>query len=144
MKTTEAPVVVEQTFHCTPEKVWNALTRLDEMILWFFPNIPAFDAVVGFETQFTVESGERTFPHLWKILEIVPRQRMVQEWQYPGYDGLAHIIFELQPMHTETKVTVTAKVLKDFPDDIPEFKRESCVGGWEYFIQQQLKNYLES
>ena len=29
-------------------------------------------------------------------------------------------------------------------DDIPEFKRENGVAGWEYFIKNSLKTYLES
>ncbi len=30
----------------------------------------------------------------------------------------------------------------DFPDDVPEFERESCLGGRQYFIGQALKAYL--
>ena len=142
MKTSEPPVVVEQTFGTSPEKVWSALTSLEEMIQWFFPNIPAFEPKVGFNTNFNVTSDGRTFPHLWKVLEINPGRRMVQEWKYKGYEGLAHVTFELQPVQGKTKLQVTATVLQDFPDDVPEFKRESCVAGWEYFIQQQLNNYF--
>lgn len=77
MKTTEPPVTVTQTFFTPIAKVWNALTVLDEMVQWFFPNIPTFEPKVGFETQFDVTSGNRTFPHFWRILEIVPQQKMV-------------------------------------------------------------------
>jgi hypothetical protein len=34
-------------------------------------------------------------------------------------------------------------VRETFPDDIPEFRRDSCIGGWEYLIQKSLKEYLE-
>jgi len=30
-----------------------------------------------------------------------------------------------------------------FPDDIPEFKRESGVEGWNYLIKKSLKAFLE-
>ena len=33
--------------------------------------------------------------------------------------------------------------MEDFPDDIPEFKRESDVEGWTFFISKSLKEFLE-
>jgi hypothetical protein len=32
---------------------------------------------------------------------------------------------------------------EDFMDGIPEFKRESGLAGWEYFLNKSLKDYLE-
>ena len=34
-------------------------------------------------------------------------------------------------------------IVESFPQDIPEFSRMSCLGGWTYFINQSLKEYLE-
>lgn len=143
MKTTKPPIVVKQSFHVRKEKVWSALTEVEEMRQWFFPNIPEYRAKVGFETKFIVVSGKHSFPHVWKVLEIIPEQKMVQQWSYEGYSGLCTVALELEEISSGTTLTVTATVLQDFPDDIPEFKRESGVAGWEYFIQQQLKHYLE-
>ncbi len=143
MKTTEPPVIVKESFSAPKEKVWNALTQVDEMRQWFFPNIPEYQAQVGFETQFIVDTGERSFPHIWKVLEITPQQKMVQHWHYEGYTGRCTVAFELEGMEERTQLTVTATVLEDFPDNIPEFKRESCLAGWQYFIQENLKQYLE-
>ncbi|MDT0607409.1 SRPBCC family protein [Croceitalea rosinachiae] len=144
MKVSEPPVIVEQLFKTTRENVWNALTQLDEMRQWFFPNIEAFEAKPGFKTDFTVKSEERIFPHLWEVLEVIPHHKMVQEWKYGGYDGLCTITFELYKDAENTLLKVTATVLEDFPDDIPEFKRESCVVGWKYFINESLKDYIEN
>jgi len=33
-------------------------------------------------------------------------------------------------------------VLEDFPQDIPEFKRESGLAGWTYLILESLQKYL--
>lgn len=35
------------------------------------------------------------------------------------------------------------KTIEDFPEGVPEFKRESGLQGWNFFIVQRLKNYLE-
>jgi len=38
---------------------------------------------------------------------------------------------------------LTHQVLEDFPEDIPEFSRESGVKGWEFIIQKSLREFLE-
>ena len=143
MKTSEPPIVVQHVFDVPVYRVWNALTLPEEMRQWFFPNIPEYEAKVGFETQFTVENDGRTFPHLWKVLEVAHLRKMVQEWRYEGYAGCCTVSYTLEAIKELTRLTVTVTVLEDFPDNIPEFKRESGVSGWEYFILQNLKKYLE-
>lgn len=144
MKATDEPVIVEETFAVLADIVWRAITDVDEMTRWFFDNIPSFKSEVGFKTQFTVRSGERAFRHLWEITEVLPMRKIVYSWKYEGYPGEASVLFELTPEGKSTRLKLTNIVLEDFPDDIPEFKRESCVAGWEYFIQGRLKEYLES
>jgi hypothetical protein len=46
------------------------------------------------------------------------------------------------PYSAGTQFTVTTKVIEDFPNDIPEFARESCIGGWNYFIKERLDKFL--
>jgi len=52
------------------------------------------------------------------------------------------VSFELKEQAGGCRVTVTHTVVESFPQSIPEFTRESCLGGWSYFIQQQLASYL--
>jgi uncharacterized protein YndB with AHSA1/START domain len=143
MKVDEAPVIVEELIHASAEAVWIALTDVTEMRKWYFPNIPDFRAEVGFETLFLVTNEGRKFPHRWKVTEVVRNARLVYDWSFDGYPGDSFVVFELSPEGDSTRLTVTATVREDFPDEIPEFRRESCVGGWEYFIQQSLKAHLE-
>jgi len=142
MKKSEKPVVVEQSFSQPVEKVWRAITEPGRMRRWFFDNIPDFKAQKGFETRFEIENEGRVFPHLWKVIEVVPNQKLVYNWRYAGYPGDSNVIFELTDKNNQTTLKLTHVVLEDFPDDIPEFSRESCLGGWHYFINESLKNYL--
>ena len=144
MRTDEEPVVVEQTFHVPVETVWNAITDVELMRQWFFDNIPEFKAEVGFETRFNVSTGERDFLHVWTVTEAIPQTKLVYNWRYPDYPGDSFVIFELSDQGGSTKLTVRTDVREDFPDEIPEFKRESCEAGWQYFIQQNLKRFLEN
>jgi len=143
MKKDEQPVEVEQSFNVSTDVIWRAITDLDQMQKWYFDNIPDFKPEIGFETQFDVDSGERIFRHLWKVIEVIPNKKLVYNWKYEGYAGDSNIIFELFENQNITTLRLTTQVLESYSKDIPEFKRESCVGGWKYFVQQRLKIFIE-
>ena len=144
MKANEPPIIVEQSFDAAAETVWKAITELDRMVLWYFDNIPAFKAEVGFETQFNIHNEGRDFLHQWKISKVVPYKIIAYIWTFEEYEGEAEVSFELTEVNNQTKLALTNTILKDFTEGIPEFTRASCIGGWEYFIQGQLKEYVES
>lgn len=143
MKTNHKPVIVEQLFNQPIETVWNAITQLDQMKLWFFENIQSFEAVVGFETQFNVKAPSRDFLHCWKIIEVIPNQKIVYSWKYQNIKGEGTVTFEVFQENYQTKLILTNEGLESFPPSIPEFARESCIAGWNYFIQQRLTEYLK-
>lgn len=144
MNVNEPIIEVSQNFEQSVEVVWKAITDITEMRLWFFDNIPAFEPKVGFKTEFTVTSEDRIFPHVWEITEVIPFKKIVYDWTYGGYPGKAFVTFQLSEINNHTQLTLTTKVTEDFPEDIPEFKRESCLNGWTYFIKTSLVNYLNS
>ncbi|WP_461643660.1 SRPBCC family protein [Labilibaculum euxinus] len=135
-------IVVEQTFNKPREEVWSAITDPNKMREWFFENIPDFIPEVGFETRFNIDAGERQFMHIWKITEVIPFEKIVYNWRYENMYGNAFVSFELFDRDIETLLRITNLGLETFPQDIPEFSRESCTDGWEYFINQRLKEYL--
>lgn len=143
MKVTDPPIIVEQTFNVKQEILWKVITEIDHMHKWFFDSIPSFEPVVGFGTSFILSTGEREFDHTWKIIEVVAGSKIVYDWYYPGYEGRAKVIFELSEEGNATKLVLTNITTEDWQQDIPEFKRESAVGGWNYFIKQSLKNYVD-
>ena len=144
VKTSHAPVVVEQTFNTSNEQVWAAITEVDQMTQWFFENIPAFKPEVGFETQFVVKNEDRAFTHLWKITEVISNQKITYNWRYEEYSGDSDVTFELVEEEGQTRLKLTHTVTDSFPQDIPEFERKSGVEGWGYFINSRLKEYLLS
>jgi len=143
MKKGDEPIVVEQTFKANVEDTWRAITDVGQMRQWYFDNIPSFRAEVGFETRFNVKSEGRDFMHLWKITEAVPLQKLTHDWKFDGYPGDAFIVWELFEHEGGTRLRLSTHVRESFPDDIPEFKRGSCLAGWEYFIKERLKGFLD-
>ncbi|RMG28787.1 MAG: SRPBCC domain-containing protein [Bacteroidetes bacterium] len=143
MPKTSQPIVVEQLLNAPAGKVWDAISRHEQLIQWFFPQIPAFEAKVGFETRFAVESGGRTFTHVWRLLEVVPQRKIVYHWSYEEFEGAGTVCFEILPRNTQSLLRLTNEGLENFPQHIPEFSRQSCLAGWQYFIEGQLRQYLE-
>ena len=141
---TSEPIVIEQVFDVSPADLWKAITDHQQMVQWFFDNIPDFQPEAGFKTHFHVQSGNRDFKHLWTITEADPPRRIVYDWRYEDLPGVGKVTFEVLDHEAGSMLRVSNEGLETFPADIPEFSRESCVGGWEYFIQGNLKNYLES
>ena len=144
MKTTDLPVIVTQLFDKSVSEVWKAITEQDQMIQWFFKEIPDFKAVVGFKTQFNVHAPSRDFIHLWKVTEVIHQEKIVCNWKYEGFDGDSYITFDIIEVNNQTQLTLTTKVVEDFDDIIPEFNRKSCNEGWNYFIKERLFLYLNA
>ena len=143
MKKNQEPIIVEQTFKASVDTVWNAITEIEQMRQWYFESISSFKPEVGFETHFNVESQDRNFLHLWKVTEVVPLKMLAYNWKYEGISGDSFVKFELFEENKLTTLRLTHQVLEDFPDDIPEFSRESGVEGWTFFIRKSLKEFLE-
>ena len=137
------PVIVEQEFRCSIDDVWESFTEINRMRQWFFENIPEFKAEVGFRTEFNVQSESRHFLHVWEVTEVVPQERLTIHWQYGGYAGDSYVDFELFEHQNGSHLRLTHRIIQDFPQDISEFSRESCLAGWTYFINDRLRNYLE-
>ena len=41
------PIVVEQEYDASPERLWRAITDQDEMVQWYFSELADFKPVVG-------------------------------------------------------------------------------------------------
>jgi len=109
---------------------------------WFFENIEAFEPKAGFETNFIVENEGRIFPHIWRITAVEPLRKIIYNWKYEGYEGNSFVTFELSEYNKGSQLKLSHQITESFPQDIPEFRIESCKEGWEWFINKRLKDYL--
>jgi uncharacterized protein YndB with AHSA1/START domain len=137
------PIVVEQTFSAPTERVWRAITDRAQMSRWFFEQIKDFQPERGFETTFVVHADGKDYPHHWKVTEVVPGQRLVNDWLHPGIPGAAVVEWDLSKAGDGSRLKLTFTEVASFPQDNPAFTRESCQGGWEYFFAR-LKGFVEN
>ena len=140
------PIIIESQFEADRDVIWKAISDHGEMVQWFFEDIPDFRAEAGFETSFNVSAEQRDYFHLWKITEAVPGKKIVFDWRYKDVPGEGVVTFQLidVPNSDRVKLHVINEGLETFPNDVPEFTEESCVGGWNYFINEELKLFLDS
>lgn len=142
MRKTDPPIIVRTEIDSSIDQVWSAITEWDQMVKWYFENIPEFKAEIGFKTQFLIENEGRKFTHLWEVLEVEEHKKLTCRWQFEEYKGDSTVTFDIVELAQGLRLDVIVEILEDFPDDLPEFKTESCIGGWNYFIGDRLVNYL--
>lgn len=138
MKKDQELIVVEVNLSAPVAQVWAALTDPSKMTDWFFEEIETFEPTVGVESSFIVSNEGRDFDHRWTIKEVQAPTKLRYGWRYEAYPGDSEVTFELAETRDGCRLRLTHEVLEDFPDGVPEFTREACVGGWRYFLQERL------
>ncbi len=136
------PVVVQQTYQTPVAKVWKAITDVGQMRKWYFDTIRDFRAEVGFETAFDVQCEGNVYPHLWKVTEVISQQTLAYQWRYGGYVGDSVVTWQLSETPDGPELTLTHTIHQPFPQDLDVLSRESCLAGWQSFLQNSLKAFL--
>jgi len=136
------PVIVENTFNVSPEKIWKAITDKDEMKKWYF-DLPDFKPELGSEFQFEGGTEQKKYLHLCKITEVIPFKKLTYSWSYDGYEGISFVTFELFPEGDKTKLKLIHSGLESFPSNNPDFAKQNFLAGWTEIIGTSLKKYLE-
>ncbi|MBS1606646.1 MAG: SRPBCC domain-containing protein, partial [Bacteroidetes bacterium] len=113
----KAQVLVERTYDASPSRVWRAITDPAQMRQWYLP-VEEFRPEPGFETSFEQHNNGKVFPHVWKITEVVPGQKISYEWHLKGFPGSSRVTFELTPDGEGTRLKVLHTGLATFRGDI--------------------------
>lgn len=136
------PFVIERTFNAPVARIWKAITDKEDMKKWYF-DIPDFKPEVGHEFEFTAGDDTKKYTHHCKVLEVIPNKKLSYTWRYPEKPGTSTVTMELFPEGDTTKFRLTHSGLETFPQDHPDFRKESFAAGWTDIIGKFLKEYLE-
>jgi len=135
-------VIIERTYPASIEQVWSAITDPEKMKQWYFPMLEDFKPVPGFETRFVVEMDDKRYPHIWKIVEVVPPRKISYEWKFGGYPGNSLLTWELFETAGGTRLVLTHEHLESFRP-YPELSKDNFQAGWTYFTGTALEDYLQ-
>jgi len=136
------PIILERTFNAPADKVWKALTNIDQIRQWYF-KLEDFKAEPGFEFQFEGGPDDRKYLHKCRITEVVPGKKLKYSWRYEGYEGNSFVTFELIPEGNKTRLTLTHEGLETFPMNNPDFDKKNFMTGWTEIIGTSLKDFVE-
>jgi len=137
------PIQIERTFDAPIERVWNAISSKDDMKQWYF-EFAEFKPEVGFEFQFWGGTEDKKYLHLCRVTAAVPNKKLAYTWRYDGFEGNSLVIFELSPEGKKTKLRFSHTGLETFPQNDPNFARESFAEGWNHIINKSLKEFVEA
>jgi uncharacterized protein YndB with AHSA1/START domain len=133
-------IVIERTFNAPVARVWEALTDVDQMRVWYF-DLKEFKPQVGFKFEFVVEHEGNKYHHLCEVTEVVPQKKIAYTWRYKGEPGDSLVTFDLSPDGDETRLKLMHEGLETFPTT-PAYARKNFEDGWTQ-ISSELKKFVE-
>ncbi len=137
------PVIVERTFNAPMNRVWKAISEVNEMRNWYF-QLENFKAKVGFKFDFLAGAeGGKQYLHLCEVTEVEEGQKLTYSWRYDNYPGNSLVSWALFDKGEQTLLRLTHSELETIAPAGPDFARENFLTGWTYFVHTALKNYLE-
>jgi activator of HSP90 ATPase len=119
------PITQTYEVKASPTEVFDALTNADTIQKW--SGAPAqIEAQAG--TEFSL-FGDNI---LGKNVEIVPNQKIVQDWREKSWETSSKVTFTLAPKNGGTTVEL-------LHEDVPEAARETISQGWQEFYMGQIQ-----
>jgi uncharacterized protein YndB with AHSA1/START domain len=135
-------IIIEKVLDASVKKVWKAITDKDQMKQWYF-DLSDFKPEKGFEFKFAGQGQKgQEYVHVCKITEVIPFKKLQYSWQYEQYAGYSVVTFELFEEGNKTRLKLTHTGLETFPQNNPDFARESFTGGWKELITTLLPDFL--
>jgi uncharacterized protein YndB with AHSA1/START domain len=137
------PLTLERLIDAPVQKVWQALTDKDQMKQWYFV-LDDFKAEKGFKFSFAGKGSKgEEYIHLCKVIEAIPLKKLTYSWTYKDVPGYSEVTFELIEQGSKTLVKLSHTGLESFPQDKPDFGRNSFNGGWTELITKLLPAFVE-
>jgi len=135
----DQPFILEECYDLPIDRLWKALTDLNAMKVWYFPQLKRFKALVGFDMEFDDDGSP--YKKQWRVTQLVMGRKWAHSWIYKGFPGSSEVIFELVPDGNQTLLGLTHTGLASFPDH-PNFARQRFEYGWKVIVSNKLREYL--
>lgn len=136
------PIIVNFTFDTPLDKVWDALSKEDELKKWYF-QVENYVFEVGKEFTFYESADSKSYLHRCRFLSIVPNKLIEYTWEHPSHSkGISVVKWELAAEGEKTKLTLTHTGIENFADAGPDFSKANFEMGWNAIVTNMLRNYL--
>lgn len=130
-------VTLVRRIKAPPARVWAAITRPEQMLLWWGPDAgPTLKAEADvrpggrFSVVFRLLNGEEHNP-TGIYQEVVPEKKLVFTWEWAGSPEKESLVtFRLEPFEGGTELTLLHERLPD------EEARQSHEAGWSGLLDK--------
>nr|WP_299340790.1 SRPBCC domain-containing protein [Allomuricauda sp.] len=127
----------EKVFNHPIDKVWNAITRQEEISTWFIQ--ADFKAEVGYPYTFT--SKEEDCVPITGIVKQADPYTLIYTWVVQDTDTETTVKWVLQEVEGKTKLYLEHSGIAGYPGDSAVQMFESFNGGWDNCVSL-LAEYL--
>jgi uncharacterized protein YndB with AHSA1/START domain len=138
-------VTMERSYNAPKERVWQALTNVENLRKWFF-DVSGFEPKLGFKFEFSGDCGDdindEHYVHYCEVTDLIEGEKLTYSWSYKDYEGMSYVTWQLFNQGEGTRVVLTHRGLDTFPK-LANFTRDSFTGGWTYFMDEALKEFVE-
>jgi len=124
----------------TKEKVWNAITRPESTIHYFFGTRIRSTLKPGEPIEYVLtQDGKEELPVVGKILRVIPNSELSHTFYYHGTkEAPSMVTYRIEEADTAIRLTVIHDGFKSETDTYHSVKE-----GWP-FILSGLKSFLET
>lgn len=135
---------IEKTYNAPVKLVWQAITDPAMMKEWYFKFGADFKLETGAVFEWTAgDTEDNQWLHRGKMLEIVPDERLVHTWEYPGYSGTSTVTWNLYKVDDiATKVILIHEFTIPFDSSVAALSTENFETGWTHIVNISLDEYL--
>lgn len=130
----------EQVFPHAIDKVWNAISRAEEISTWFIK--ADFKAEKGFQYTFTASEENNCTQITGEVKEANP-YTLIYTWIVEGTDTETTVKWELSSTDEGTKLYLEHSGISNYPGESAVAMFNSFNGGWDNCISE-LSGYLKA
>lgn len=135
-------VIKETTIDAPVSKVWDALTKKEQIAKWLMPS-DNFELKLGATFNMLGKSKGVEYPHICTIKEIVPEKKLSYTWAVKDKLGDTLVTYDLEDLDGKTKLTLTHTGWDKVTLTTEGTHRDDYNNGWEQVIPG-LKKYVEN
>lgn len=139
------PIVMQREFDVPVARLWEALTKNEQLKDWYFDFRGNFKAEVGHVFEWSAgPSPEEQWLHRGKILEVILNEKLVHSWEYPGYKGLGTLIWKLTRVSDSKSIlTLRFEFTEGFDTTVDALRRKNFLAGWTEIVNGSLVEFLK-
>ncbi len=136
------PVIVSELFDVPANRVWDSLSRKEELNSWYF-QLQGYRLEEGQEFTFYESESTKKYFHRCRFLKIVPNKLIEYSWAHPDHStGQSTVSWKLDPVGSGTRVTLVHSGVENFSDAGKEFSWKNYHSGWNTIVKTNLRNHL--